>query len=99
MTASRSARALTLMNGGWFSLTREFLVGEGGDEPVLVPIPMAYTYATIARTLLSGNVWDRAETTVSLARLRALGEAGATMIPGHEPLLWTRFGEPPVRLS
>ena len=258
MTTIRTARSLTLMNGGWFNLTRGFLTGEGGDEPVLVPIPMAlvdtadgyvlfdtgmnceglhdpehtwgprakaieprlvpeddvrirlgqvgvrleeirlvinshlhwdhcggnrlfrhcpvlaqrkelafaqapsgpvqggymrnhfdvpvsyesvdgdeevapgvhliathghtpghqslvvdlasgqrvvlcadaaYTYATIARTLLSGNVWDRAETVASLARLRALGEAGATIIPGHEPELWTRFGEPPVRLS
>jgi N-acyl homoserine lactone hydrolase len=37
----RTARQLYLMNGGWFSLERSFLTGEGGDQRVMVPIPMA----------------------------------------------------------
>lgn len=59
----------------------------------------AYTYATVARTLPSPNVWDRAQTLASLGRVRALGEAGATIIPGHDPELWRELGAPPVRLT
>ncbi len=36
-----TARVLALMNGGWLNLTRVFLTGVGGDERVLVPIPIA----------------------------------------------------------
>ena len=41
MTTDRAARSLVLMHGGWISLTRGFLIGEGGDEPVRVPVPIA----------------------------------------------------------
>jgi hypothetical protein len=50
-----------------------------------------------ARALYLMN--GRAETVASLGRLRELGERGATIIPGHEPELWKRLGDPPVRLS
>lgn len=57
----------------------------------------AYTYDTLERRLLSGNVWDPATTLASIERLRDLQAGGATVLPGHEPSLWERLGPPPVR--
>lgn len=57
----------------------------------------AYTYDTLERRLLSGNVWDPAQTLASIERLRGLEARGATVLPGHEPTLWDCLGPPPVR--
>jgi glyoxylase-like metal-dependent hydrolase (beta-lactamase superfamily II) len=78
---------------------QSLVVDLASGRRVVLCADAAYTHATVARTLLSANVWDRAQTLASLGRLRALGEAGATIIPGHEPELWTQLGEPPVRLA
>jgi N-acyl homoserine lactone hydrolase len=59
----------------------------------------AYTYDTLERRMLSGNVWSADRTLASIERLRALGAEGATVIPGHEPTLWDRLGRPPVRFG
>ena len=59
----------------------------------------AYTYDTLERRLLSGNIWDREQTLASIERLRSLGEHGATVVPGHDPTLWDRLGPPPVRFG
>jgi glyoxylase-like metal-dependent hydrolase (beta-lactamase superfamily II) len=59
----------------------------------------AYTYDTLDRRLLSGNVWDEARTLASVERLRRLGEEGSTVVPGHDPTLWDRLGPPPVRFE
>ena len=69
------------------------------DREVVLCADAAYTYATLERRLLSGNIWDAALTVASLERLRGLAEAGATVLPGHEPTLWDRLGPPPVRLG
>jgi len=78
---------------------QSLLVQLASGRRVVLCADAAYTHATLARTLLSANVWDRSETLASLGRLRALGEEGATVIPGHEPELWKTLGEPPVRLT
>jgi N-acyl homoserine lactone hydrolase len=78
---------------------QSLVVDLASGRRVVLCADAAYTYDTVARTLLSGNVWDRDETLASLARLRELGDRGATIIPGHDPELWTRLGAPPVRLS
>jgi N-acyl homoserine lactone hydrolase len=71
----------------------------GSGRRVVLCADAAYTHETVTRTLLSANVWDRAQTLASLRRLQAFASAGATIIPGHEPELWKQFGKPPVRLT
>jgi len=78
---------------------QSLVVDLASGRRVVLCADAAYTYDTVDHGLLSGNVWDRAETVTSLGRLRELGERGATIIPGHEPELWKRLGDPPVRLS
>jgi glyoxylase-like metal-dependent hydrolase (beta-lactamase superfamily II) len=78
---------------------QSLVVDLASGRRVVLCADAAYTYLTVERTLLSGNVWDRADTIASLARLRSLGDSGATIIPGHEPTLWARLGDPPVRLT
>jgi glyoxylase-like metal-dependent hydrolase (beta-lactamase superfamily II) len=67
------------------------------DREVVLCADAAYTYDTLERRLLSGNIWDAARTLASLERLRNLAASGATVLPGHEPSLWARLGQPPVR--
>jgi N-acyl homoserine lactone hydrolase len=78
---------------------QSLVVDLASGRRVVLCADAAYTYVTVERTLLSGNVWDRAETVASLERLRSLGEDGATIIPGHDPTLWALLGDPPVRLT
>ena len=78
---------------------QSLLVHLASGRRVVLCADAAYTHATLARTLLSANVFDRDQTLASLGRLRALGDEGATVIPGHEPELWNTLGAPPVRLT
>ena len=69
------------------------------DTEVVLTGDACYLRRTLEQLHLPSVMYDREQMLDSLRRLRALRDAGATIITGHDPELWRAIPQAPARLA
>ncbi len=77
---------------------QSLLVRIGGDEVVMTG-DACYLRRTLDNFHLPTSMYDREQMLASIRRLRALRDAGAMIITGHDPDLWKTIPQAPQRLT
>ncbi len=70
-----------------------------GDDDIVMTADACYLRRTLENLHLPTTTYDREQMLESIRRLRALRDAGATIITGHDPDTWQTIPQAPARLA